>query len=190
MTVSRHSLTLKVPVATAADNILKYYFWLFKENRASHYILTVCLCELSARQMIHMKCQALFSLKNKQEGQDSPVSLTWLPDKFRVNWLFGSREELQYRFSRWWPSWISNQKDFSYFWSISHLDISNEVTSQLAFWFRIKKVQNRFSALLLGQPSSISDQNDFSYIFLSTSHPDTSYQFSSQLAFLFKWNSK
>ena len=27
----------------------------------------------------------------KQEGQDGPVS--WLPDKFQVNWPFGSREE-------------------------------------------------------------------------------------------------
>ena len=24
-----------------------------------------------------------------------------------VSWPFGSREEVQYRFSRWWPSWIS-----------------------------------------------------------------------------------
>ena len=31
------------------------------------------------------------------------------PTKFRVNWLFGSGEEAQNRFSRWWPSWISNQ---------------------------------------------------------------------------------
>ena len=25
------------------------------------------------------------------------------------------------------PSWISNQDDFSYFWSTSHLDTSNEI---------------------------------------------------------------
>ena len=44
-----------------------------------------------------------------------------------VNWPFGSREEFQYWFLRWRPSWISNQNDFSYFWSTSHLDTSNEV---------------------------------------------------------------
>ena len=36
------------------------------------------------------------------------------PTKFRVNWLFGSGEE-QNRFSRWWPSWISDWNDFIYF---------------------------------------------------------------------------
>ena len=40
---------------------------------------------------------------------------------------------------------------------------SNEVSSQLAFWFRIKKVHDRFSTWLLGRPSWISDQNDFSH---------------------------
>ena len=37
-----------------------------------------------------------------------------LPTKFLVNWLFGSEEEAKNRFSRWQPSWISNQNDFSY----------------------------------------------------------------------------
>ena len=39
------------------------------------------------------------------------------PTKFRVNWPFGSGEEGKNKFSRWrsWrPSWISDQKDFSY----------------------------------------------------------------------------
>ena len=41
-----------------------------------------------------------------------------LPTKFQVNWPFGSREEAIDRFSRWspwWPSWISNRDNFSYF---------------------------------------------------------------------------
>ena len=32
-----------------------------------------------------------------------------------------------------------NQNDFNYFWLTGHLDTSNEVSSPLAFWFRIKK---------------------------------------------------
>ena len=67
-----------------------------------------------------------------------PRSLTWLPEKFQVSWPFSSKEEVQYRFSRWRPCWISNHKNFSYFWSTCHHDTSNEVSSQLAFWFRIK----------------------------------------------------
>ena len=47
----------------------------------------------------------------------------------------------------------------------------------------MKKNQNRVSTLLLGRQSWISDQNDFSY---SRSHPDTSYQVSSQLVFRFR----
>ena len=41
-----------------------------------------------------------------------------LPTKFQVNWPFGSGEEAKNRFSRWlawWPSWISDRNDFSYF---------------------------------------------------------------------------
>ena len=40
------------------------------------------------------------------------------PSKFGVNWPFGSGEEAKNRFSRWrpwWPSWISDRHDFSYF---------------------------------------------------------------------------
>ena len=40
------------------------------------------------------------------------------PTKFQVNWPFGSGEKVKNRFSRWhpwWPSWISYQKDISYF---------------------------------------------------------------------------
>ena len=36
-----------------------------------------------------------------------------LPTKFWVNWSFSSGEEVQNRFSRWQPSWICNQNDFS-----------------------------------------------------------------------------
>ena len=50
-----------------------------------------------------------------------------LPTKFRVNWHFGSKEEVKNRFSRWlpWrPSWISDWHDFSYFSSTSHPNVS------------------------------------------------------------------
>ena len=45
-----------------------------------------------------------------------------LPTNFRVNWPFGSGEEVKNRFSRWlpWrPSWFYDRHDFSYFWSTS-----------------------------------------------------------------------
>ena len=41
-----------------------------------------------------------------------------LPTKVGVNWPFGSGEEAKNIFSRWrpwWPSWISDRNDFSYF---------------------------------------------------------------------------
>ena len=91
-----------------------------------------------------------------------------------VSWPFGSREEVQYWFSRWRPAWISNQNYFSNFWSTNHLDTSNEVWVHCPFGSE-EKVQNRFSTWLLGQPSWICLQNEFSY-FWSTRHPDTSYQ--------------
>ena len=78
-------------------------------------------------------CKIKMNIINKQDG---PVSLTSLPDKFRVSCPFASWKELQYRFSRWPPSWISNQMNLATFWSTSHINTSNEVSSQLAFLFR------------------------------------------------------
>ena len=48
-------LTFKVPITTAADDILifLFFFFFFQEK----------LCESSAQQMIHIKCQVLFRLK-------------------------------------------------------------------------------------------------------------------------------
>ena len=58
-----------------------------------------------------------------------------LSTKFRVNWPRGSGDEVKNRFSRWWPwqpFWISNQNDFSCFWSTSQPDASYQVSSQVA----------------------------------------------------------
>ena len=155
-----------------------------------------------------------------------------LPSKFGVNWPFGSGKEAKNIFSRWlpWrPSWISDQNDFSYFWSASHPDAFYHVWSQLAFGFRRRsekidfqnschgghlgfptgtilvifdlqvtpllpskfgvnwhsgsgeEAKNRFSRWRSWRQSWISDRNSFSY-FWCTSHPDASYQVSSQLA--------
>ena len=63
-------LTLKAPFTTAADDsfffiyfyLFIYLFFFFRETSLD------ILCESSAWQMIHMKCQDLFSLKNKKEN--------------------------------------------------------------------------------------------------------------------------
>ena len=175
--------------------------------------------------------------KNKQEGQDSPVSLTWSPDKFElvgllvhekkfnidfhddrhlgfsirkilatfdlqvchldtsnevwVNCPFGSGEKVQNWFSTWLlgrPSWISDQNYFSYFWSISHPILP------IKFWvnglfYSGEEVKNRFTKSSPCQPSWIF-QSERSYIFVSTSHTDASYQIPSQLAFWFRRRSE
>ena len=41
-----------------------------------------------------------------------------LPSKFVIKWPFGSGKEAKNRFSRWlpwWPSWISDRNNSSYF---------------------------------------------------------------------------
>ena len=50
-------------------------------------------------------------------------------------------------------------------------------------------MKNRFSRWLPWQPSWISNENDFSQ-FQSISHPDASYQVSSQLGFGFRRRSE
>ena len=41
------------------------------------------------------------------------------PTKLRVNWPFGSGDEVQNKFSRWWLSWISDQNNFSHLWFLT-----------------------------------------------------------------------
>ena len=54
-------LTLKAPIPTAADDIFLFILFYFSEKTS----LDIS-CDLSAWQMIHMKCQDLFSLKNRK----------------------------------------------------------------------------------------------------------------------------
>ena len=72
-----------------------------------------------------------------------------------------------------------------FFLSTSHSDAFYQGWSKLAFRDLGEKAKNKFSRLRQLRPSSIPDQNDFSYSDLSTSHPDGSYQVSRQLAFRF-----
>ena len=84
-----------------------------------------------------------------------------IPIKFRVNWSFYSGE-VQNRFSRWrlwWPYWISDQNNFSYFWSTSHPDTSYQVSNGLAFWFR-RRSSKQISRWQPWQPFRISTRND------------------------------
>ena len=100
-----------------------------------------------------------------------------LPSKFGVNWPFSSGEEAKNRFSRWRPLGFSIGSILAIF------DL--QVTLMLPSKFGVnwpfcsgEEAKNRFSRW---RPSWITDQNDFSY-FWSTSHPDASYQVSSQVA--------
>ena len=134
-------------------------------------------CRLSP---ICMKYQSLFSGQNKNKR--AKMALYRSPD---------------YQTSFESIGLLLQMKKFNIdFQDGSHLGFPNrmtlatsdlQVTSILPFesiglLVQDKKVQNRFWTWLLGWPSW-SDQNDFSY-FWSTSHSDTSYQVSSQLAFL------
>ena len=56
------TLTHKAPVTNAADDNFLFIFF-FSEKTS----LDISCCELSAWQMIHMKCQDLISLKNKKK---------------------------------------------------------------------------------------------------------------------------
>ena len=87
------------------------------------------LCFLASLKSIGLSVQ---EKKRKIDFQDGchgghlgfPISLIlaifdlqvtpMLLSKFGVNWPFRSGEAKN-RFSRWWPSWISDQHDFSWF---------------------------------------------------------------------------
>ena len=113
---------------------------------------------------------------------DLQVSLM-LPTKFRVNWSIGSGEVAENRFLRW-PQFPIGKIS-------ANFDL--QVTTMLPTKFRSnwlfgsgEEAKNRFSRWPSWRPSCTSDRNDFSFFFffLSTSHPDASYQVSSQLAYI------
>ena len=85
-----------------------------------------------------------------------------LPTKFGVNWPFGSGNEAKNRFSRWWPSWISDWNDFSYF----DLQVTPMPTTKFRINWHLglgEEAKNRFSRSPPWRPSWIYDRNDFSY---------------------------
>ena len=67
-------LTLKVLSKIVTDNILSSFFF-------SGKIKLVISCESCARQITHMKCQALFSVKKKIEMSSSAHVITTLKTK-------------------------------------------------------------------------------------------------------------
>ena len=104
-----------------------------------------------------------------------------LPTNFGVNWPFDSGEAKN-RFSRlqpWRPSWISDQNDFSYF-------------DLLVTLMRPIKFQDNWPLVSVEEAIVFQDASHgfpietILAIFLSTSHPDVSYQVSCQLYILFR----
>ena len=62
---------------------MTFYFLLlfFRENK------TGISCESSAGQMIHMKCQALFSLKSRKIDKDEILSAVVVTGILRVKYI-------------------------------------------------------------------------------------------------------
>ena len=61
------SLTFTVPITIAADDIFFFFFFFIYLFIIFFFLEETSLdisCDSSAKQMIHMKCQDLFSLKN------------------------------------------------------------------------------------------------------------------------------
>ena len=90
-----------------------------------------------------------------------------LPTKFGVSWPLGSGEasgEAKNIFLRWqlrWPSWISEQNDFSYFDLLVTLMLP--IKFKKSAFFSREEAKNRFSRW---RPSWISHRNNFSHFYL------------------------
>ena len=104
---------------------------------------------------------------------------------FEVNWLFGSGEEAQNRFSRWglWrPSWICELSNFSYLTYKMHQYFLKSIGCSV----QEKKLKTDFQDGHHGGHLGFLIETIFFFFFLSTNHSDASYQVSSQLAFPFR----
>ena len=114
-----------------------------------------------------------------------------LPTKLGINSPFSSGEEAKNRFLRWrqWrPSYMSNGSHLGFpigtILAIFDLQVTPMPPSKFGVNWPFgsgEEAKNRFSRWQRWRPSWISDRHDFSN-FLSRSHPDASYQVSSQLA--------
>ena len=82
------------------------------------------------------------------------------------------------------PSWIFDRNDFVYFYLQVTPMLSTELQVSWPFGSG-KEAKNRFLRWPPRRQSWISDRIEFNYS-SSTSHPDASYQVSSQLAFRFR----
>ena len=94
---------------------------------------------------------------------DLPVTPV-LSNKFLVNWPIYSGEEAKNRFS-WWPSWISDPKDFSFNLSTSYSKASYRGSSQVAFQFW-KRSEKWVFKTALRWPSWISDGTILAHFYL------------------------
>ena len=96
------------------------------------------------------------------------------PIKFRLNLTYGLGGNVVWRTSRWplwWPSWISEQNNFSNSESLCHCDASHQDLAQSNLQFGRR-----------WRPPWISERNDFSN-FESLCDCDASYQVSAQSDF-------
>ena len=109
-----------------------------------------------------------------------------LPTKFQVNWPFVLGEEANNRFSRFWQSWIADRNDFSTFCSTPRCFLPSFKSMGLSVQWKKRKIDF--------QDGRHSDHFGFPITtiltFLSTNHPDASYQAPSQLAFWFRRRSE
>ena len=108
-----------------------------------------------------------------------------LPTKFRVSWPFGSGEEAKNRFSRCLGPAIQTVL------AIFDLQVTPKLPNQVRVsWpFGSEEVKNSFKDGHHGGHLGFRIGKILLF-FLSTSHPDASYQVSSQLAFQFRRRSE
>ena len=143
---------LAVFVLQAKNRFSRWPLWISSRKDLSHFDLQVSPMLPTSFKSIGFSVQEKKQKIDFQDGRHGgnlgfPIGMIlaifdlqvtpMLPTELQVNWPFGSGEEAKNRFSRpWWPSWISDWNNFSYFLSKSHPDASYQDSSQLAFWFR------------------------------------------------------
>ena len=107
-----------------------------------------------------------------------------LPPKFRVNWPLGPGEDAKIDFQDGFP--------IGTILAIFDLQVTQKLPTQVRVNWPFgsgEEMKNRFSRRPPWKSSWISGRNDF-ISFLSTSHPDASYQVSNQFAFRFRRRSE
>ena len=148
--------------------LLSWSSWISEQN---HFSNSKSLCHCDASHQVLAQSDLRFGRRCSHLGYWKGTILAILnlcvtvmpPIKFWLNPTYGLGRNVVWKISRWlpwWPSWISEWKDFSNSESLCHCDASHQVSAHSDLWFGRSRLKN-FKMVAMAAILE-SERNDYS----------------------------